>query len=204
MGLDLSIVSDLTVAVLAAKDDDNKIHLLTFAFSPLGGIKERSMRDRVPYDEWARTGVIYAPPGDTLNYDLIAQHLRVRLEEYQIKVDGIFFDRYRIDIFKAACEREGFAQDAQFVECGQGFVSMAAMIDGVETALLEKRICHGSAPVLNLGASSAVVEIDNVGNRRLTKRKSANKIDGIVALLMACKPHVEQIDQVSDISSWIV
>jgi phage terminase large subunit-like protein len=203
LGLDLSIVSDLTCAVLAAKDGEGRIHLLTFAFSPLGGIRERSLRDRVPYDEWARTGVVYAPPGDTLNYDLIVQHLRVKLSELGIRVDAVYFDRYRIDIFKAACEREGFASDANFVECGQGFVSMASMIDGFETALLERRICHGAHPILNLGAASAIVEIDNVGNRRLTKKKSANKIDGIIAALMACKPHVEQIDPVWDISSMV-
>jgi phage terminase large subunit-like protein len=203
LGLDLSIVSDLTCAVLAAKDDGGRIHLLTFAFSPLGGIKQRSLRDRVPYDEWARTGIIYAPPGDTLNYDLICQHLRVRLEDLGIHVDSVLFDRYRIDVFKAACEREAFAQDAQFVECGQGFVSMAPMIDGFETALLERKVCHGAHPVLNLGAASAIVELDNVGNRRLTKKKSANKIDGIIATLMACKPHVEQTEAVWDISALI-
>jgi phage terminase large subunit-like protein len=203
LGLDLSIVSDLTCAVLAAKDDDGFIHLLTFAFSPLGGIRERSLRDRVPYDEWARTGVIYAPPGDTLNYDLICQHLRVRLAELGIHVDSVLFDRYRIDVFRAACEREAFAQDAQFVECGQGFVSMAPMIDGFETALLERKICHGAHPILNLGAASAIVELDNVGNRRLTKKKSANKIDGIIAALMACKPHVEQTEAIWNISAMI-
>jgi phage terminase large subunit-like protein len=203
LGLDLSIVSDLTAAVLAARDDDGNIHLLTFAFSPRDGIRERAMRDRVPYDEWARKGVLYAPNGATLNYDLVVQHLRVKLAEMGIRVDGIFFDRYRIDVFKAACERENFAQDAEFVECGQGFVSMASMIDGFETALLERKIRHGAHPVLNLGASSAIVEIDNVGNRRLTKKKSANKIDGIIAALMACKPHVEQTRTPMDVLAMI-
>ncbi len=203
MGLDLSIVSDLTAAVVAAKDENGIVHLLTFAFSPLGGIRERSMRDRVPYDEWARTGKIYAPPGDTLNYDLIAQHLRVKLDELGIAINGVFFDRYRIAVFKAACEREGFATGAEFVECGQGFVSMGSMIDNFETHLLERKIRTNNHPVLNLGAASAIVEIDNVGNRRLTKKKSSNKIDGIIAALMACKPHLENKTEVFDIECMI-
>ncbi len=74
IGLDLSMRNDLTAAVLAASDDSGDIHLKTYAFSPRGGIEDRSRRDRVPYDQWAREGVIYAPPGDTLNYDMIAQH----------------------------------------------------------------------------------------------------------------------------------
>ena len=203
MGLDLSMVNDLTAAVIAARADDGSIHLMTFAFSPLGGIDERSRRDRVPYAEWARTGVIYAPPGETLNYDLIAQHLRVKLDGIGIRIDQVLFDRFRIDVFKAACQREGFATDATFTECGQGFVSMGKMIDVFETALLERRIRHGSHPVLNLGASSAIVEIDNVGNRRLTKKKSAQKIDGIIAALMACKPLLEQTTAEFDIGAMI-
>lgn len=204
MGLDLSIINDLTVAVLAAKDDETgDVHLLPFSFSPLGGIRERSLRDRVPYDEWARTGVLYAPPGDTLNYDMIAQHLRVKLEGMDIRVDKVMFDRFRIDVFKAACQREGFAQDAEFIECGQGFVTMGKLIDLFETALLERRIRHGLHPILNLGAASAIVESDNVGNRRLTKKKSANKIDGIIATLMACKPILENSEVTFDVEALI-
>jgi phage terminase large subunit-like protein len=189
-GLDLSLVNDLSCAVLCAKDDDDNVHVLCYAFSPLGGIRERSLRDRVPYDEWARTGVIYAPPGDTLNYDLIAQYLRVQMEELGIEISEVHFDRFRIDVFRAACEREGFAANATFTECGQGFVSMGCRLDALETALLGKKMRLGNNPILNLGASSAIVESDNVGNRRLTKKKSANKIDGLVSLTMAAWPLV--------------
>ena len=202
-GLDLSMVNDLTAAVLAAKDDDGIIHVLCFAFSPLDGIERRSLRDRVPYDEWARTGVIYAPPGATLNYDLICQHLRVKMEAFGITINEVHFDRYRIDVFKAAAAREGFAQSAEFIECGMGFVSMAKRMDAMETALLERRIRHGAAPVLNLGAAHCVVERDNVGNRRPTKKKSTQKIDGTVAMLMAIYPLVANIKEEFDVGLFI-
>lgn len=192
MGLDLSIVNDLSCAVISTIDEDGYIHVMCFAFSPLGGIRERSLRDRVPYEEWARTGVIYAPPGATLDYDLICQYLRVKLDELGIRIDEVIFDRYRIDVFKGAAERNGFGQSAIFTECGQGFVSMAPRIDALETSLLKNMIKHGSNPILNLGASSAIVEVDNVGNRRLTKKKSSQKIDGIIAMLMSIYPHAAQ------------
>ena len=202
-GLDLSTVNDLTAAVLCAVDDDNILHTMCFAFSPKGGIERRSLRDRVPYDEWARTGVIYAPPGETLNYELICQHLRVKLEAMRIRITEVHFDRFRIDVFKAAAAREGFAQDAEFIECGQGFVSMGVRMDSLETALLERRVRHGAAPVLNLGAAHCVVERDNVGNRRPTKKKSAQKIDGIVALLMATYPLVANVETEFDTGTLI-
>jgi len=189
-GLDLSTVNDLSCAVLTAKDSEGKVHCLVYAFSPLTGIKERSMRDKVPYEEWARSGVIYAPPGQTLNYDLICEHMRVDLEEKGIVINEVHFDRWRIDVFKSAAVRQDFAKGAEFKECGMGFVSMGPRIDALETALLEGRIRHGMNPVLTLGAAHAVVEIDNVGNKRYTKKKSAQKIDGLIALVMSAYPHV--------------
>lgn len=201
IGLDLSLRNDLTAAVLAAADDNGDVHLMTFAFSPLGGIAERSRRDRVPYDQWARDGVIYAPPGDTLSYDLIAQHLRVKLDELDIPINSIEFDRYRINDFRAAAERENFAQGCTWNDVGQGYVSMTPRIENLESLLLERKLRHGSNPILNMGASVAIVETDNAGNRRLTKRKSAQKIDGIIAALMAIYPlnHTEEID----VTSWV-
>jgi phage terminase large subunit-like protein len=202
-GLDLSMVNDLTAAVLAAEDPEGVVHVLCFAFSPAGGIERRSLRDRVPYAEWARTGVIYAPEGDTLNYDMICEYLREKTKALEITITEVQFDRFRIDVFKSAAQRTGFAESAEFIECGQGFVSMAPRMDAIETALLERRIRHGSAPILNLGAAHCIVERDNVGNRRPTKKKSAQKIDGLVAMLMAVYPLVAKTKEEFDISALI-
>jgi len=204
IGLDLSQRNDLTAAVLAAADDDGDIHLMTFAFSPLGGIDDRGRRDRVPYAQWARDGYIYAPPGEVLNYDLIAQYLRIKLEELEIPINSIQFDRYRINDFKAAAERESFAMGAVWEEVGQGYVSMTPRIEHFESLLLERKVRHGSHPVLNLGASTAIVEGDNAGNRRLTKSKSSQKIDGIIAAIMAAYPLMENPAEVFDVSQYVV
>ena len=188
MGLDLSMRNDLTAACLAATDDDGNVHLKMFAFSPLGGIEERSRRDKVPYADWARTGVIHAPHGDTLNYDMIAKHLMDELSELGIDLMSIQFDRYRINDFKAACDRVGFAQDVPFEEVGQGFLGFTTRVDAFETLLLERRIRHGGHPVLNLAAASAIIVTDASNNRKLDKNKSSQKIDGLVAACMSVHP----------------
>lgn len=203
LGLDLSVVNDLTAAVACALDADGEVHAMTFAFTPLGGIKERSLRDRVPYDEWARTGVIYAPAGDTLDYDMICRYLRERFEALGVSIDEVQFDRFRIDVFKAAAHRQGFAQEAEYVPVGQGFVSMAPRLDALETALLQRRVRHGNNPVLNMAAANAIVERDNVGNRRPTKKKSAQKIDALVSLLMSAYPLIATVTEEADVNAMI-
>lgn len=205
IGLDLSRINDLCCAVISAMDDDGEVHVRCYTFSPLYGIVERANRDRNPYPLWVEQGHIYAPPGKTLDYDMVAGWLKIELERENISVNGIYFDRWAAKEFFAACDRVGFAQNATREEVGQGFQSISPRVTAMETALLQGRIRHGgNQPVLNLGASSAIVVADPGNNRKLDKSRSANKIDGIMAMLMSVYPHIAQVENVVDVDSWIV
>ena len=203
-GLDLSRVNDLTACVLCC-DDGEHIHVKTLAFTPLGGIRERSSRDKVPYAEWAEHDVLYAPPGDTLDYDLICQWLQMLCEEQGIVISTINFDRWRAKDFFAACERTGFAALAEQKEVGQGYQSMSPRIEALETAMLQRRLLCDNHPVLNMGFAAAIVQSDPAGNRKITKPKeNGPKIDAVVALLMAAYPLINKEEALgADLSHWI-
>ncbi len=201
IGLDLSMKNDLTCACIAAKDDDGFIHVLPFAFTPMTGIEDRSRRDRVPYDTWARDGVLTAVPGSTIDYEWVSQFLRRELIDKGIDITSINFDRWRITEFKNAADREGlYAQS--WLECGQGYKDISPRVEAMETVLLQKKIRHGSHPVLNLGASSAIAVSDPANNRKLDKTKASNKIDAIIAMLMAVYPLVNEEGEI-DVSAMI-
>lgn len=207
MGLDLSMVNDLSAAVIAAADDEHRVHLRCFAFSPLEGLEERERRDRIPLSQWVRDGHIYAPPGKTLDYDMIASHLRDKFEDEGIDVSQIHFDRYRARDFFGACDRVGAFPFASRVEVGQGFVSMGPRLEAFETGLLRGRILHGSNPILNMGAATAIVVRDDANNRKITRknRNSGPKIDGLIAAVMAAYPLLTiQDDAMSGDISWLV
>jgi phage terminase large subunit-like protein len=59
-----------------------------------------------------------------------------------------------------------------------------------ESLILEKKLRHGDHPVLKMCASSVVIERDAAGNRKLSKKRSTGRIDGMIALTMAlgCAP----------------
>ena len=190
IGLDLSQKHDLTVACIAAKDDDGFVHVYPYAFTPETGIDARSARDKVPYREWSDTGILTAVPGEVVDYDWVCQFLRMHLEDDGIDVHSIQFDRWRIAELQGAAERNGFAQVAEWTEVGQGFQSQSVRIEAMETSLLQKKIRHGNHPVLNLGAASAVRVQDPAGNSKLAKNKSSQKIDAIISCLQAIYPLV--------------
>ena len=51
--------------------------------------------------------------------------------------------------------------------------------------LMEGKIIHGGHPVLRWMAANVVVDTDPAGNIKVTKARSKEKIDGIVAAIMA-------------------
>lgn len=71
------------------------------------------------------------------------------------------------------------------VPFGQGFKDMSPPTKEFYKLLMEGKIIHGGNPVLRWMAGNVVVETDPAENIKPTKAKSPEKIDGIVASIMA-------------------
>lgn len=187
-GLDLSAVNDLTALVLIT-DIGDKFHVKSKFWLPEGepgeGIVDKAKQDRVPYDIWAKQGHIDLCPGNAIEYSYVAKYLRYVFDYFDVK--AIAFDRYNMKFLKPWLELEGFTEEelAKFIEFGQGYVSMAPALREFQTLLLNRRMEHGSNPVLNMCAANAVVVSDDAGNQKFTKAKATGRIDGMQALAMA-------------------
>lgn len=187
LGLDLSQRADLTAAIAAAQDDDGDVHLLAFCYTPLEGIEDRARADRAPYDVWARQGVLIAVPGATIDYDYVCTDLIRRTQGMALA--SVQFDRWRMDVLRAAAERTKFALLVHsWADVGQGYRDFAPRLEAFESALLAGRIRHGGHPLLNMGARNAIAVADPAGARKLDKSKSTQRIDPLVAAIMAAFP----------------
>lgn len=188
-GLDLSSVSDLTALVMV--DDEGGVHS-TF-WLPHEGLSEKARTDRVPYDVWARDGLLKTTPGRSIEYEFIAEHLRGVFD--RCDVQALAFDRYNMKFLRPWLEKVGFseAEMARFIEFGQGMVSMSPALRELESRLLAKKLRHGNHPVLTMCAANATVVTDTAGNRKFTKAKSTGRIDGMVALAMAVGVMPQQV-----------
>lgn len=180
-GLDLSARTDLTALVLVGQDDDGKVSVYPYFWSPKIGIADRAKRDRVPYDVWARQGFLRTTAGATVDYAQVVQDIADILQDFDIS--AIAFDRWRIDIFKKELELQGI--NLPLVPFGQGFKDMSPAIDTLESHLLNGQIQHGMHPILTMCAANAVIAQDGAGNRKFEKHKATGRIDGMVALAMA-------------------
>ncbi len=175
IGLDLSARNDLTA--LAVRCGNNAF--VEF-FAPGMHLLERAQRDRVPYDLWAQQGWLTVSDGASVSYDDIAERLAEICQEYD--VEAIYFDRWRIDVLTAAFERMGI--ELPLEPFGQGYKDMSPALDLFESDLLNLQMNLGDNPILNFCAANTVISADEAGNRKLNKKKSIGRIDGMVALAM--------------------
>ena len=180
-GLDLSSTGDITALVLMfpPRDEDEKYILLPFFWVPEETIPQRVKAASVPYDIWERQGYLLSTEGNVIHYDFIEKFINDLAEKYHIV--EIAVDRWNATQMIQNLEGDGFTM----VPFGQGFASMSGPTKDFYRLLMEGKIVHGGHPVLRWMAGNVVVDTDPAGNIKVTKAKSKEKIDGIVAAIMA-------------------
>jgi phage terminase large subunit-like protein len=181
IGMDLSATADLTAIVAVFPDEAGRgFDVLAKCFVPADRIRERSRRDHVPYDEWAKTGMITATPGSVVDYDLIRAALREWAAEFSVQM--LAFDPWNAtDLVTKLGQQDGFT----CVSMRQGFASLSAPTKSLEAAILGRRLRHDGHPVLRWCVSNVAVETDPAGNLKPSKTVSTERIDAVVALIMA-------------------
>ena len=178
-GLDLSATNDLTALALYFPEDGGAV--LPFFWLPGDDIRGLEDTARVPYRAWAKENLIELTPGRTVDYRYIVRRLAQIAADYDLQ--GVAYDRWRIKNLQLILAEEGI--ELPLVEFGQGFKDMAPAVDALEAAVLGGKMRHGGNPILTWNCANCVIEADPAGNRKLSKKRSREKIDGVVALTMA-------------------
>lgn len=180
-GLDLSSTGDITALVLIfpPRDETEKYILLPFFWIPEDTIPIRVRRASVPYDVWRQQGYLMATEGNVVHYGFIEEFIKELGEKYHIK--EIAVDRWNATMLTQNLEGDGFTM----IPFGQGYASMSPPTKEFYKLLMEGQIVHGGNPVMRWMAGNVVVDTDPAGNIKPTKARSPEKIDGIVAAIMA-------------------
>lgn len=107
-GLDLASTTDITALVLVfpPRDETEAYVVVPYFRIPEDNIELRVNRDHVPYDQWAREGLLHTTEGNVVHYATIEQFI----EELGT----------RFDIREIAYDRWGAVQMSQNLE-GLGF-----------------------------------------------------------------------------------
>ena len=180
-GLDLSSTTDVTAFVLVfpPTDEDESFAVLPYFWIPEENIDLRVRRDHVPYDVWQKQGFLQTTEGNVVHYGFIEKFIEKLGEKYNIR--EIAFDRWGAVQMVQNLEGMGFT----VVPFGQGFKDMSPPTKELMKLTLEKKIAHDGHPVLRWMADNIFIRTDPAGNIKADKEKSTERIDGVIALIMA-------------------
>lgn len=183
-GLDLSSTTDLTALVLVFTDPDGGYTVLPYAFCPYETVVDRTLKDNVPYVSWKDQGLLTATPGNTIDHNAVIEKIAELSRLFDIH--EIAFDRWNSSMLINELTREGFT----CVPVPQTAGAMNPPARELERIVAEGGLRHGNHAVLRWCASNTSVEMNANGEVRPTRSKSREKIDLIVALLMAMSRHL--------------
>lgn len=179
-GLDLASTIDIAAFVLIFPDAEKTYRVLPFFWIPGDNVKEKVRRDKVPYDLWIKQGYIKTTPGNVIDYGFIRKDINTLKEQYNIQ--EIAYDPWNAtQITLELAEGDGMTM----IPVRQGFQSMSAPTKELLKLIVSKQLRHGNNSVLNWMADNMAVKNDPAGNIKPDKEKSTQRIDGIVALIMA-------------------
>jgi phage terminase large subunit-like protein len=179
-GLDLSTKLDLTAFVLVFEMPDGTITILPRFWLPEAAVEAASRRGRNYYAEWARDGWLTVTPGDVIDYGFIRAEVRELAAKF--KLQGVAFDPWNAtQIATELGEEDGILM----VETRQGYKTMSEPSKDLESKIMARKVHHGGHPVMAWCVANAVIRRDSNGNIAPDKEKASDKIDGVVAAIMA-------------------
>jgi phage terminase large subunit-like protein len=203
-GLDLSSTQDLTSLVLLFEpiELDPIWRMKSYFWLPGDNLKRKSEHDHVPYQAWKEAGWLYTFPGTAVNKSAVIKKM------YEISLNhdlvGVAYDRAGINSIFEFAEKAGIelalgkwnkekrewefdsSYGIKMMPFGQEARSMSPALSKFEGMLLNVEVMHDGNPVLQWCAANSVVTSDEDGYRKISKRKSSGRVDGIISSIMAC------------------
>lgn len=193
LGLDLAATDDITALAILTGDSEGwglEVHY----FLPERAIDKRLDRDENSvYLKFKDYDNVHVTPGNVTDYGVIRRMIsgnyiadgKIEYDENNLMnrlcIKGVAYDRWNsLNLIR---DLEGDA-----VPCdpfGQGFASMSFPSKEFEKAALEGKLAHGGDEVLRWMMGNVTLRYDASGNIKPDKSKSGDKIDGVVAAVMA-------------------
>lgn len=177
-GLDLASTTDLC-AFRLVWDIDGWYHTVGWRWVPSAAVRRRTARGLVPYAGWVLKGYLIESGDEAIDYAPIEKQIIEVNETFNLVSVG--YDGWNASQPVQHLSAAGVKME-QFI---QGPKSYHPAMQALEVAYLNGRLAHGNDPVLNWNASNIVARKDANLNQAPDKKRAAEKIDDMCALLMA-------------------
>ncbi|NWN93794.1 MAG: terminase large subunit, partial [Bacillus sp. (in: Bacteria)] len=181
VGLDLSSTTDITAAcyLFPPQDGIPEWRALYDAWIPEDNMKERVARDHVPYDRWVNQKYLTATPGNVVDYDFVQAKIVYASKQYDLSVLGA--DPWNSRMLTQGLMRE----DVNVVEIQQTMAQLSPAMKMIEQLMKKGLLSHEVNPLARWCWGNVAIAVDGNENIKPMKNKSQDRIDVIVAMIIA-------------------
>ncbi len=184
IGLDLASKVDIAAKAKVFQRDGRLYVFLTY-YLPESAVDEGRNSQ---YSGWARRGLLTVTPGNVTDFDQIEAELVADASRFQIV--EVPFDPFQATQLSAHMLTEGLPM----VEMRPTVLNFSEPMKQLEALVLQRRLVHNGDPILSWMISNVVCHRDAKDNIYPRKEREENKIDGVVALIMALGRMMTQTD----------
>lgn len=179
LGVDLAMTNDNT-AVAMVTEDDGKLLAKVWFFIPENRIDEKNALERIDYRQYIEMGNVFACGGYTVDYNFIEEFILKIEANYGVKVQAMGYDRY--NALSTAQKLDKYFETVQIRQHSDTLHRPTKLLTEL---IAEHKFAYERNPLLELNFTNSRCTFDTNLNRYITKKKSAGKIDGVVALINA-------------------
>ena len=142
------------------------------------------------YPGWMRTGRLTVTPGNVIDFGWIEADLLDLVSRFAVQ--AVAFDPFQATQLSTRMLAEGLPM----IEVRPTVLNFSEPMKTLEALVLQRKLVHDGDPVLTWMASNVVAHLDAKDNIYPRKERAENKIDGIVALIMALSRAIKPGDSV--------
>lgn len=198
IGLDLASKIDIAgnVLLFPPHDGDPHWHVHGRYYLPEARVIEELDSNTSRYREFDALGLLTLTDGEVVDFETIKEDLREFAGRFDIQ--AVSFDPWQATQLAQEMEAEGLPM----VEIRQTVQNISEPMKELEALTLKRSLAHGDCPILTWMASNVVAKLDVKDNIYPNKERPENKIDGVVALIMALSRAISQGPS-ADIASYL-
>ena len=194
-GLDLSQTDDNTALAMVTFENDI-IYAKVWGFIPADSIDNKSEREEVDYRQLIRDGVCFACGDRIIDYKFIEEFILAIPEKYGVDIVQLGFDRY--NAISTVQKLESAENPIECVEIKQHSSLLHRPTKLLKESVLHNTFRYEKNAMLEINFENARCTEDTNLNKYVNKKKSAGKVDCVVALINAM--YLMQLEMESAVS----
>ena len=178
IGLDLASKTDIAALVIVFPHPEIADAFATFGkyYLPEDTVNANGNSQ---YSGWMHAGRLTVTPGNVIDFSWIEADLNDLVSRFEVQ--AVAFDPFQATQLSTRMLAEGLPM----IEVRPTVLNFSEPMKTLEALVLQKKLVHDGDPVLGWMTSNVVAHLDAKDNIYPRKERPENKIDGVVALIMA-------------------